>query len=106
MRAGLFWLNDRQWACIAPHLPSNLTGPERDDDRRIISGIIHILQCAASVQYTLHLITLSSDEPAAVKQSFIWSSTISACLSIGKRLISPVAGSYGGGGNSLAPRAG
>ena len=47
MRAGLFWLNDRQWACIAPHLPSNLTGPERDDDRRIISGIIHILQCGA-----------------------------------------------------------
>jgi transposase len=47
MRAGLFWLNDRQWACIAPHLPTNLTGPERDDDRRIISGIIHMLQCGA-----------------------------------------------------------
>jgi transposase len=25
----------------------NLTGPERDDDRRIISGIIHMLQCGA-----------------------------------------------------------
>jgi transposase len=47
MRAGLFWLNDRQWACIAPHLPTNLSGPERDDDRRIISGIIHMLQCGA-----------------------------------------------------------
>ena len=47
MRAGLFWLNDKQWACIAPHLPTNLTGPERDDDRRIISGIIHMLQCGA-----------------------------------------------------------
>jgi hypothetical protein len=45
------------------------------------------------VQYTLHLMTLSSDEPAAVKHKFIWSSTISACLSIGKRLVSPVAGS-------------
>ena len=42
---------------------------------------------AASVQYTLHLITLSSDEPAAVKQSLIWSSTISACVSIENRLI-------------------
>src|SRR5262249_46967914 len=50
----------------------------------------------ASVQYTLHLMTRSSDEPAVVKQSFICSSTISACRSIGKRLISPVAGSYGG----------
>jgi transposase len=47
MRAGLFWLNDGQWACIAPHLPMNLTGPERDDDRRIISGIIYMLQCGA-----------------------------------------------------------
>ncbi len=47
MRTGLFWLNDRQWACIAPHLPTNLTGPERDDDRRIISGIVHMLQCGA-----------------------------------------------------------
>jgi transposase len=47
MRAGLFWLNERQWACIAPHLPKNLTGPERNDDRQIISGIIHMLQCGA-----------------------------------------------------------
>ena len=28
-------------------VPTNLTGPERDDDRRIISGIIHMLQCGA-----------------------------------------------------------
>src|SRR6516225_3926614 len=47
MRAGLFWLDEKQWACIEPHLPTNLTGPERDDDRRIISGIIHMLQCGA-----------------------------------------------------------
>jgi len=44
MRKGLFWFSDRQWAQIAPHLPTNLTGPERDDDRRIISGIVHMLQ--------------------------------------------------------------
>ena len=44
MRAGLFWLNDRQWARLRPNLPSGLTGPERDDDRRIISGVIHMLQ--------------------------------------------------------------
>jgi transposase len=47
MRKGLFWLGDRQWACIKPHLPTNQTGPERDDDRRIISGIVHMLQCGA-----------------------------------------------------------
>src|SRR5438874_862952 len=47
MRAGLFWLNDRQWARIEPHLPTGLTGPDRDDDRRIISGIVHMLQSGA-----------------------------------------------------------
>ena len=47
MRAGLFWLNDRQWARIEPHLPTGLTGPGRDDDRRIVSGIIHMLQSGA-----------------------------------------------------------
>ena len=47
MRTGLFWLNDRQWARIEPHLPTGLTGPDRDDDRRIISGIIHMLQSGA-----------------------------------------------------------
>lgn len=44
MQNGLFWLNDRQWSRIEPHLPTNLTGPEREDDRRIISGIVHMLQ--------------------------------------------------------------
>ncbi|MCK1293174.1 transposase, partial [Bradyrhizobium sp. 30] len=47
MRKGLFWLNDKQWAQIEPHLPTNQTGPARQDDRRIISGIIHMLQCGA-----------------------------------------------------------
>jgi hypothetical protein len=32
------WLNDKQWAQIEPHLPTNRTGPARDDDRRIISS--------------------------------------------------------------------
>ena len=47
MRGGLFWLNDKQWARIEPHLPMGLTGPHRDDDRRIVSGIIHMLQSGA-----------------------------------------------------------
>ena len=47
MRRGLFWLSDAQWARIEPHLPTGLTGPERADDRRVISGIVHMLQCGA-----------------------------------------------------------
>ena len=41
---GLFWLSDQQWAAIEPHLPYYAAGKRRQDDRRIISGIIHVLQ--------------------------------------------------------------
>jgi transposase len=47
MRAGLFWLDDEQWSRIEPHLPTGLTGPPREDDRRVISGIVHMLQSGA-----------------------------------------------------------
>lgn len=47
MREGLFWFSDAQWARIEPHLPSGLPGPDRKDDRRIISGVVHMLQCGA-----------------------------------------------------------
>jgi transposase len=39
-----FWLSDAQWAAIAAHLPMIHTGPQRQDDRRVISGIIHRLR--------------------------------------------------------------
>lgn len=44
MRKNLFWLNDAQWARIAPHLPTDVRVVERQDDRRVISGIIHVLK--------------------------------------------------------------
>lgn len=44
MRKNLFWLSDQQWAQIAPHLPTDVRGKERADDRRVISGIIHVLK--------------------------------------------------------------
>jgi transposase len=40
----LFWLTDEQWAAIEPHLPSNQPGARRVDDRRVISGILHVLK--------------------------------------------------------------
>jgi transposase len=42
MNASLFWFTDEQWAKIKPHLPTNQPGPERGDDRRILSGIMHV----------------------------------------------------------------
>lgn len=42
--AGEFWLSDRAWAAIEPLLPRNQPGARRVDDRRVISGIVHVLK--------------------------------------------------------------
>ena len=39
-----FWLTDGQFETIRPHLPTDTRGKERVDDRRVISGIIHVLK--------------------------------------------------------------
>ncbi len=39
-----FWLTDAGFAKIAPHLPTGTRGKARVDDRRVISGIIHVLK--------------------------------------------------------------
>ncbi len=41
--AGLFWLTDAQWAVISPFMPMHQPGARRVDDRRVLSGIIHVL---------------------------------------------------------------
>lgn len=42
--ASLFWLSDEAWSAIEPHLPRNQPGARRVDDRRVISGIRHVLK--------------------------------------------------------------
>ena len=44
MSANLFWFSNGQWSSIEPHLPTNQRGPARKDDRRILSGIMHVLK--------------------------------------------------------------
>ena len=44
MRRNLFWLSNDQWQRIAPLLPTDVRGKERVDDRRVISGILHVLK--------------------------------------------------------------
>jgi transposase len=44
MRRNLFWLSDEQWRQIEPHLPWDVRGKDRVDDRRVISGILHVLK--------------------------------------------------------------
>lgn len=39
-----FWLSDDQFARLKPHLPTDTRGKPRADDRRVISGIVHVLK--------------------------------------------------------------
>ena len=44
MRANLFWFSDGQWARIEPFIPSNRRGVKPKNNRRILSGIMHVLK--------------------------------------------------------------
>jgi len=44
MNRDYFWLTDAQFARIRPHLPTDTRGKPRVDDRRVISGIVHVLK--------------------------------------------------------------
>jgi transposase len=37
-------LSEAQWGAIGPLLPKNQPGARRTDDRRVISGIVHVLK--------------------------------------------------------------
>ncbi len=39
-----FWLSDEQFSRLEPYLPQDTRGKARVDDRRVISGIIHVLK--------------------------------------------------------------
>src|SRR5580658_6427009 len=43
----LYWLSDAEWARIEPLLPRGRRGAHRVDDRRVISGIVHMLRSGA-----------------------------------------------------------
>jgi transposase len=44
MNRDQFWLTDAQFSKIQPHLPTDTRGKPRVDDRRVISGIVHVLK--------------------------------------------------------------
>src|SRR6188768_2868865 len=44
MNRDQFWLTEDQFARLKPLLPSDTRGKPRVDDRRVISGIIHVLK--------------------------------------------------------------
>jgi transposase len=44
MTDSYFWLSEAQFARLAPLLPTDTRGVPRVDDRRVISGIVHVLK--------------------------------------------------------------
>ena len=47
MARQLYWMTDAEYARIEPLLPRGRKGAHRVDDRRVLSGIIHMLRCGA-----------------------------------------------------------
>ena len=42
--SNLFWFSEEQFAKIQPWLPNDVRGVPRVDDRRVLSGIIHVIK--------------------------------------------------------------
>jgi transposase len=47
MRKQFYWLSEEEWQRIEPLLPKGRRGAHRVDDRRVISGIVHMLRSGA-----------------------------------------------------------
>ena len=47
MREQLYWLSDVGWKRIEPLMPHGRRRAHRVDDRRVISGIMHMLRSGA-----------------------------------------------------------
>ena len=47
MAKSYYWMSDAEWARIEPLLPHGRKGAHRVDDRRVISGIVHMLRSGA-----------------------------------------------------------
>ena len=47
MAKQVYWLSDTEWRGIEPLLPRGRRGAHRVDDRRVISGIMHMLHSGA-----------------------------------------------------------
>ena len=47
MKKQLYWLSDGEWERLEPLLPRGRRGAHRVDDRRVISGIMHMLRSGA-----------------------------------------------------------
>jgi transposase len=54
----LFWLSEAQMARLTPLLPTDTPGKPWADDRRVISGIVHVLRSGRPRWHAPHAITV------------------------------------------------
>ena len=47
MNRECFWVTEQQFSRLEPHLPTDTRGKPRVCDRRVISGIVHVLKTGA-----------------------------------------------------------
>jgi transposase len=47
MGSALFWLSNAEWSRLEPLMPRRRRRAHRVDDRRVISGIVHMLRSGA-----------------------------------------------------------
>jgi transposase len=95
--AGEFWLSDRAWAAIEPLLPKNQPGARRVDDRRVISGIIHVLRsgcrwqdcpvAAMKVESAPDMIARALDEVGGIERAAIETGRMSPAICHGLRAL-------------------
>ena len=67
MRKQLYWLSDADWKRLEPLLPRGRRGAHRVDDRRVISGIMHMLRSDSPLFRGFGEIYFSVVNPGAIK---------------------------------------
>ena len=106
--ADLFWLSEAQWAVIEPFMPRNQPGARRVDDRRTISGIIHVIKsgcrwrdCPAEYGPHTTVYTGSTGGPAEASGAGCWPPWPRRAGSRRRRLWSTYVGADSRGGEKV-----
>ncbi len=81
MARRLYWLSDAEWVRIEPHLPHGRRGARRVDDRRVISGIVHMLRSGARWRLCINIFQVHNLHLGDVHTQFDHSKTSIGCFS-------------------------
>lgn len=66
-----FWLTDDQFVRLESHLPTDTRGKARVDDRRVISGIVHVLKSGLPLGGRARDLRAAQDALQSVRQGHL-----------------------------------